>query len=556
MPLQENELARREGGTVALRARPLRVRWDLGGLSTADGRDLRCTFVASVRAVPDPLDRRMLAEVLLAGRDAISADDVRAHFSAPLAAAAAKAASRFAASAWTEGDEATRAAMVDALAGAAKPVAFASGVELLAPFETEFQSLAHQQERLRAVQQAIVEKQAAGEIEQVQRAGHLLREFQALRQSMPGLSAGAVLAHVGPADRGSMLRSLLLAGAQQAAPPRLWAVAGPYLVRIDSPDGSIRPELLPLPPTLGPLRSVQSATIDGGSVLLIGAQGGVMCVRPGETSEPQLFHVPGLQSRLGFNQVVFLEVTQQICASHAEAGVVLWDRTDQTAPRATLPPAQLGMLAGSAAPRAQGAATIVMSSPSDSSASIIGSASASPGGPRNLFALGDGSVLFSVGGALFRWDGVTPRSVGTRFPHDVVAILPIDAQSLGVVLEDGTVQVSDRGSPDKVQSTLRRGVRVRAAALLPWLEGARLLLATDAGPLQCIGLEDGIVTEYLSAYRRLRMVSGSATAVAAVSSDRQRVIVWNSWDGRQPAGEFYLMGLTRHRIADIDFGQV
>jgi hypothetical protein len=42
--------------------------------------------------------------------------------------------------------------------------------------------------------------------------------------------------------------------------------------------------------------------------------------------------------------------------------------------------------------------------------------------------------------------------------------------------------------------------------------------------------------------------------VAAVSPDRQRLVLWNSWEGRQPAAELFLAALARHRIADIAFG--
>jgi hypothetical protein len=48
-------------------------------------------------------------------------------------------------------------------------------------------------------------------------------------------------------------------------------------------------------------------------------------------------------------------------------------------------------------------------------------------------------------------------------------------------------------------------------------------------------------------------VTGSAEVVAAVSADRQRVILWNSWDGRKPAAEVFLAGLARHRVADVAF---
>ncbi len=240
MPLQENELARREGSAVTVRAQPLRVRWELAGLSTLDQNDLRCRFVASLGAVDNALDRRMFTEVLLAGRNAVTEQDLSAHFAPALQAAASKIAAQFAAGSWVEGDATARCAMIEAILAAARPVAFACGVELLAPFDVELQSLSYQQQRLRAMQQSMLDQRAAGELEQLQRAAHLLREFQELRKAAPELSAGRVLEQVSPADRGSMLRTLLMAGAQEQRKPSLWAVAGPYLVRIDPSQRSTR----------------------------------------------------------------------------------------------------------------------------------------------------------------------------------------------------------------------------------------------------------------------------------------------------------------------------
>ena len=77
MPLLENELAHRDGNGLELRAQPLRVRWVLEGLSTADDHDLRCAFTASVRALADPIERRTLGEVLLGTRSRLTANDSR-----------------------------------------------------------------------------------------------------------------------------------------------------------------------------------------------------------------------------------------------------------------------------------------------------------------------------------------------------------------------------------------------------------------------------------------------------------------------------------------------
>src|SRR5688572_28477285 len=69
-------VAHRDGGNgLSIRPNPVRVRWGLADLATADGHDLRCTFTASVRALPDPIEQRSLQEVLMGSRPRLTADD-------------------------------------------------------------------------------------------------------------------------------------------------------------------------------------------------------------------------------------------------------------------------------------------------------------------------------------------------------------------------------------------------------------------------------------------------------------------------------------------------
>jgi hypothetical protein len=79
------------------------------------------------------------------------------------------------------------------------------------------------------------------------------------------------------------------------------------------------------------------------------------------------------------------------------------------------------------------------------------------------------------------------------------------------------------------------------------------LLAGEDGSIDCVGGDDPLVTQYVSPHRAPRVVAGSSDLVAAVSADRQRLVLWNSWDGRKPLAELYLAGLARHRVADVAF---
>lgn len=525
--LLEHEMARRGyGGRLELRPLPLRVRWAFDGLVSRDGHDVRCAAECSVRALPDATERKMLQEVLLDGRDTISTDDVAAHFERAVRAAVAGAVeARPVAETLADGG---RKAVVEAIKAAAAPVAFASGVEVLPPFHVEVESASHQQQRLREMQRALAERHAADQVEHFQRAGELLKRFQELRQSAPELSAGQVLEQISAGDRGSVLQTLLLASARQDAASDLWAVAGPYLVQIDARENPPRTELTPLPPTLGPLRSVQPARVNGERVLLVGARSGFMVVRPGSAGEPAMYSDPSVNSQFGFSRVVYAGDGHGFYACHGEAGVVRWAYGETSAPASAIRPEQIRAEYG---------------------------LEASGGGPRNLHCLAGGGsrVVFSLGCRVIGVDGSDLFELPNAAGADVVAILP-DDRRLVIVHEDGTVYALD-ATTRELTCTERRGLRVRAAGALPWLGSTRLLLAPEDGPVQCVGLDDPLVTQYASGHGGgLKAVAGSADRVAAVSADRQRLILWNSWDGRKPAAEMYLTGLTRHRIADVGFG--
>jgi hypothetical protein len=471
----------------------------------------------------------MLEEVLLGGKYAVSDTDVAKHFEPRLHGAAAKAAVKRPVSEWL--GDGVSAEMTEALRAAAVAVAFDCGVEVLPPFTLDLASPSYQQEQVRARQQALAEKQTAEQVEHVQRAAGLLKQFQEIRSAAPELSPGRVLEQISGTDRGAVLQTLLLASAKEGMGEQLWAVAGPYLVGIDRGDVGMKPQLYPLPPDLGPLRSVQGA-VGGKRRLLIGARLGVMSVDPENTNDAKIFRDdPPTDSSLGFNRVVYRGERYGYAASHGAAGVVCWGMKEGEKPVGALRADRVGVVL-----------------PTGS-----GSVEMQVAGPRNLQVMDeDGRMIFSAGGKLYVTDGSDVEVVGAVSTAEVVGIMPDEGRMI-VVHEDGTICTVDRRTKE-VKCVTRGSARIKSAGSLPWLGSVRVLLAEEVGPVDCVGIDDPLVTQYQSPHRGLRTVAGSRELVAGISSDRQRVIVWNSWDGRQPVTEIYLTGMTRHRVADVDFG--
>jgi hypothetical protein len=79
----------------------------------------------------------------------------------------------------------------------------------------------------------------------------------------------------------------------------------------------------------------------------------------------------------------------------------------------------------------------------------------------------------------------------------------------------------------------------------------RLLVSTEGGAIDSIGIDDPVSMQYTTNYRGMRMVEGSSAIIAGVSPDRQRLVLMRPWETRRALAEVYVTGQTRHRIADI-----
>ena len=508
------ELARRSvdakgAAKLELSVTPARLRWAFDDLVAPDGHRLSVVFTASVAAVDEPAERQLLGEVFLsAGRSRVTGQAVTDHLAPPLRAAAATvAARRPTADALADG---ARAAWVDALKQAGDATAFSCGLELLAPLDVEVTSPTLQRERLEQMQRTAAERRSADQVGHFARAAELLKQWDALAASAPSVTPGKVLQQLAPADRGAMLDTLMMASGGAAHPPALWAVAGPYLIRTDVSVDNPAPELIPLPTTAGPLRSVRCE--DGR--LLVGARNGLLLVDPARPAAAEAYLYPALASEHGFTAATLAGTALR--AVHRDGGVVTWTLGSPAAPASVLSPAELG------------------------------------GNPLCPVRRRDGTCAFAVGNRVLKLDAaghVTPIHTA---PGPIVAVLS-DRDHLVIASEDGTVTLLESASLDKLGEARPAG-RISGAALLPWFNTYRLLLATVDGPVACVGMEDQLSTAFAGGPVGVRSVCASAARVAALPPDRQRVVVWNAWDGRRPAAELHIAAVARHRVADVAFG--
>jgi hypothetical protein len=360
----------------------------------------------------------------------------------------------------------------------------------------------------------------AGQTEHLRRAAELYREFAALRQEFPGVSPGQLIERFTPADRGSVLDSLLLAGSNPSASATLWAVAGPYLVRMTLSDDEIPPQLIALPPTLGPLRSVRPAELDGKPALLAGARAGVFAIDASRPDSAVGSLDPDLTSELGFNSAVVLEEAGTLVAGHTDGGVVTWTLGAPDRP--------------STMRRELGRPTM-------------------KSGPKYLAAIDGKNVALAVGSEIAIVGSGDDRLLPIASPSPVVAILPTEVQLI-VVHEDGTIFTVDRSTREVGEKSAFPG-RYTAATSVPFLGVGRLLLGCEEGSAECVSLDDALLTRYASPHRGFRALSATADWVAGVTADRQRLVLWRTWNPAKPVREIHLAALTRHRIADISFGR-
>lgn len=490
---------------VGISTKPTRVRWAIDDILSKDAHRISVLFSCTAGAIDEPAERQLFSEAFSASPQSGSQTAI-AHFLPSLRSAGADLGRQ------ENADELlgapARSRWIQALRTAANETAFACGIEVLAPFEVEVTSPTLQKERLEQMQRLATERRSADRVEHLARAAELLRQWESLKADVPAITPGKLLEQINPADRGQMLDTLLMAsagGPNGQSQTDLWAVSGSSLVQIGCKQDFSKPQMFALSATIGPLRSIRG---DNGR-LQIGARGGIFIADPANPAAATAYQHAKLTSEFGFTAVT--AIGDHLWACHREGGLVGWDVNQPGEPMTVFSPAGFGAE------------------------------------PRHLTPRG----VFAAGTKLFRLTptGPIPSAFAANAP--IVALLPMNDQLI-VVDENGAVTTLYEPTLETIDQ-LPAGGRVTAAALLPWLGSSRLLLNRTDGPIECIGLEDQLVTRFGGHQTGMRALTANTAKIAAMSNDRLRLLVWNAWDGRTPAAEIHLTSLTQHRIADLTF---
>jgi hypothetical protein len=243
-------------------------------------------------------------------------------------------------------------------------------------------------------------------------------------------------------------------------------------------------------------------------------------VDPAAVDQARVFRDPGLHSSLGFNQCI--ELAGRIWACHGEGGIVTWDPDSPDVP--------LG------ATRTAAIRSAIAAPPTAS--------------PRHLCALDGSRVLFAMGGALCTIDAghAIGRLDDGPEAAEIIAILPAP-DAVYILRRDGSAQV--RGRFDlRHRQKLGGPAMITAAAALPCYGLPLRLLAVDRS-VRCVDENGLLIREFTTPHRDLRLLAAAAGWIAALSSDRQRAILWQTARPGAAGHEIHLGARTRHRIADL-----
>ena len=184
--------------------------------------------------------------------------------------------------------------------------------------------------------------------------------------------------------------------------------------------------------------------------------------------------------------------------------------------------------------------------------------------PRSIVATpGDAAIVGGGESLAVVW--ADSRDATSSFPTPTVAAggeltaLLRGAAGILIVRRDGAI-ASLPGSPPEIGELLPDVNRAAAfagdvarATRAAWLGNARVAACIDGGAIAVAGVEDEVTVEYHSPHSGFAEVAASAGRIAAITGDRQRLVVWRLDRPEAPILDVHLVDRTRTRLADVAF---
>lgn len=498
------------------------VEVDAGTIRGRDGFDVDFTVLLSVHLHESTVDRAAFAEAFGLGKSVAGSTNRIADHIRDRVLAAVKAAPE------QEASELVQNARVLApeIAKAVRTTLFAVGLELAGEPVIAADSPAL---RAREAERAAVEASKAA----AKHADDLLLRFEDIRRQNPDVSPAKLLMALPEKERYEAMRLLFEAAAKKdqsrlflAAGTRLFEVAGDS-VRDASDIGELG--------ELGPARCLRRITDDFYD-LAIGARDGVMLYSTQRNrTKPLRSRITG-DSPLGFSDVSYHPACGEwVWASHSTYGVEGWPLGQQGGwPTSSHSSNSIGgarcvaaINCGHVAVDAEGAIRLVEVDPIDHHDEIITLSDT----PRPAVAL------------LNRRE----RRGEDQGDDPVAAILVLaNGQLVDLLRSDVTdaVELHDGLSLERP---------LTAACAVPWLGDIRIAACVENGPVLVAGPDDDVWMEYHSDHSGFAAVAASAGHLAAVTHDRQRLVIWTLGKPDAPEHDLHVLDTTRSRVADVTF---
>ena len=528
--------ARANAATLEVTAGPIRGR---------DGFDVNVTVRLPVRLHDGPLDRAAFANGVGEGR--VVSESVERI--AKLIGDDLKAAIASAAAGHTDDLLAATDAYAAAAAEAARLPLFKLGLMPDGPAAATADAPALRQ---RQAEQAAADAARAAD----DRADDLLRRFEDIRRASPDVPPGRLLMALPPEDRRDALLKLFEAAGKQE-PGRLMLAAGAVVYEVEGE----RFRETESAGEMGPIRCLR--VTHSGTALAAGAREGVVIDLLGGAAK---FPAPDLgASPRGFNDVAYNAEGGRdgsIWATHRDRGLHVWsangsactvwdnDRLHGDLIRAFThlgPEAACSVVPPAGSAQATAVAVSSASKRVFVAAAFAGTTMQSGSGGCGLFYTRLPSV--PEGGRI----NFEPVAVF----DDAVVVFLAERTDGGMVgaFNDGRLfslpQLPKRQDGATLHGTF--DAAVTAAAAVPWLGDVRVAACVEDGPVVVGGTDDDVRVEYRSEHKGFAAVAASGGRLAAVTGDRQRVVVWNLHEPERPILDLYALADTRSRVADVAF---